>query len=88
MDKEMQDKFLKIHKALHAKVVPHSVEVDGIHRLIKKSRKGNRYVIYRDLHAIEWSLVALRPHVTMVCRMINGYRTTFNQQIITEYVPQ
>jgi hypothetical protein len=78
----MRPEYLTIHHALHTPN-QHSVEVNGVHRIIKKTRSGKRYTIFVDYDSeMEWMLVAVAKNVTVVSPMLAGYRCTFGRLTI------
>lgn len=68
----MKEEFKIIHKALHSREPTHSVEVNGVHRIIKKSKAGRKHVFYTDESGKVFQLVAVAKCITKVIPMLSG----------------
>jgi len=79
----LRPEFFAIHDALHNESKPRTVVIDDIHRLIKVSKKGERYVFFRDKHE-EWLLTA-RNGVTLVTKMFMGIFMTTERYTISKH---
>jgi hypothetical protein len=75
----MRQEYQTIHRALHTPN-QYTVEVNGIHRFIKKDRKGRRYMFFTDYDTEkEYLLVAVNKNITVVTPMICGLKCTFDR---------
>lgn len=83
----MRPEHTNIHNALHGSNKPHTVEVNGIHRIIKKNRNGRRYLIYTDSDKNDWMCVAIAPYNTLITKMFMKQYLTTERYKIRKYVP-